>query len=181
MFYLFFSSLENSISSGSSPLIRNKFSVLPSIPTSDPSLSPRSRHVDFNNEQSTEKQNSSHWRSAMLKTRILPKLRPNETELSVVNNNDDDTTPEMTLHDLDLNNSHNLGTRRTRSILRKQAASSCSSELSEISMRRIRSRILTPVSSIIDEIPLGTKSQRLFGGSKCFAEIMNELEEQKQC
>jgi hypothetical protein len=86
----------------------------------------------------------------------------------------------MTLHDLDLNNSHHLGARRTRSILRKQA-SSCSSEVSEISMRRIRSRILTPVSTIIDEMPLGTKSQRLFGGSKCFAEIMNELEEQKQC
>ena len=32
---------------------------------------------------------------------------------------------------------------------------------------------------MIDEIPLGTRSQRLFGGSECFAQIMNELEEQQ--
>jgi hypothetical protein len=173
-------SLENLHSSGSSSPIRNKFSVLPAIQPSDPSLSPRSRHVDFDNEQSIEKQKPSHWRSALSKARVLPKLRQTESELSV--HNDDDAVSELTSIDFDLSSSqkslHRPGARRTRSILRKQI-SSCSSEVSEVTNRRNRNRTLTPSSIIADEIPLGTKSQRLFGGSKCFAEIMNELEEQK--
>ncbi len=32
----------------------------------------------------------------------------------------------------------------------------------------------------IDEIPLGTRSKLLFGGSECFAQIMNELENQNE-
>ncbi|CAF4889323.1 unnamed protein product, partial [Rotaria magnacalcarata] len=67
----------------------------------------------------------------------------------------------------------------TRSILRKQNGSSSSIISTEVDYRRHRSRILTPVSTTIDEIPLGTRSQRLFGGSECFAQIMNELEQQK--
>ena len=113
----------------------------------------------------------------MNKVRILPKLHRKGSDSH--NTNDGDITPEIGMHDLDLNSSHNRRPRaRTRSILRKQT-SSCSSEISEVSQRRNRSRVLSPVSTIVDEVPLGTQSQRLFGGSKCFAEIMNELEEQK--
>jgi len=32
----------------------------------------------------------------------------------------------------------------------------------------------------VDEIPLGTRSKLLFGGSECFAQIMNELENQNE-
>jgi hypothetical protein len=173
-------SLENSVSPGPT---RNKYPVLPAIPSYDPSLSPRSRHVDFDNEQRIGKQKSSHRQSAISKARILPKLRPTERESSV--NNHNEITPDGTPIDFDLSSSqkmfhqNGLTVRHTRSILRKQT-SSCSSIASiDNSHRRNRSRLLTPSSTIIDEIPLGTRSQRLFGGSECFAEIMNELEEQK--
>ena len=170
------SSLENSISSGQSSPIRNRFSVLPTIPSTDPSLSPRSRRVDFDHEQSYSKP-KSHWRTAVPKTRVLPKLR---TDSSVIN--DDRTSPESAITDYDLSNSQKSLPRapavHTRSILRKQI-SQRSSITSETNTRKTRSRIVSPNSTIIDEIPLGTKSQRLFGGSECFAEILNELEEQK--
>lgn len=166
---------------------RNKFSVLPAIQSSQPSTSPRSRRVDFNNEQLTsqtiEKQKSSHWRSSLLKTRVLPKLRRSETESST--NNNHDTAPETPSADLDLLNyqkthHHNVlsSSHHTRSILRKQISSSSSVASTEIDSRPHRNRILTPISTAIDEVPLGTRSQRLFGGSECFAQIMNELEQQ---
>ncbi|CAF2510239.1 unnamed protein product [Rotaria sp. Silwood2] len=179
---------ESIVSSGSSPSTRNKFSVLPAIQSSEHITSPRYRRVDFNNERSNsqfmEKEKPSHWRSAILKARILPKLRPSETDSSIDNHHN--ITPESTPIDLDLSSSqktlhqHGLtSSHNTRSILRKQI-SSCSSVIStEVDSRRYRSRILTPTSTILDEIPLGTRSQRLFGGSECFAEIMNELEQQK--
>ncbi|CAF0866589.1 unnamed protein product [Rotaria sp. Silwood1] len=179
---------ESIVSPASSPSTRNKFSVLPAIQSSERETSPRFRRVDFNNEksnsQSIGKEKSSHWRSAILKARILPKIRPLDTESSIDNRHD--ITPEPTSIDLDLSSSqktlhqHSLaGSHHTRSILRKQI-SSCSSVVStEVDSRRYRSRILTPTSTVIDEIPLGTRSQRLFGGSECFAQIMNELEQQK--
>lgn len=99
--------------------------------------------------------------------------------------NDDRTSPDSALTDLELFSSQktfqrtNAAPSHTRSILRKQT-SQCSSITSETMTRKTRSRIVSPNSAIIDEIPLGTKSQRLFGGSECFAEILNELEEQKR-
>jgi hypothetical protein len=39
---------------------------------------------------------------------------------------------------------------------------------------------MTPSSTAVDEIPLGTRSKLLFGGSDCFAQIMNELEQQNE-
>ncbi|CAF2223315.1 unnamed protein product [Rotaria magnacalcarata] len=179
---------ENIISAEISSPTRNKFSVLPAIQPSEPLTSPRSRHVDFNNEQllsqTIGKQKPSYWRSTMLKTRILPKLRQLDIESST--NNHHDVTPETTPIDLDLSNSQKTlhqhgqsGGHHTRSILRKQNGSSSSIISTEVDYRRHRSRILTPVSTTIDEIPLGTRSQRLFGGSECFAQIMNELEQQK--
>lgn len=69
---------------------------------------------------------------------------------------------------------------QTRSILRKQTSSSSSAgSIDGASMKPSRPGLLTPSSALNDEIPLGTKSQRLFGGSECFAQIMNELEEQQ--
>ncbi|CAF1110711.1 unnamed protein product [Rotaria sordida] len=175
---------ESIVSSGTSPSTRNKFSVLPAIQTSEHIISPRFRRVDFNNEQSIEGQKPSRWRSTILKTRILPKLRPSEIESSIDNRHD--ITPETTPIDLDLLSSQKTlqqhsglpGSYHTRSILRKQTSSCSSVASTEIDNRRYRSKILTPASTIIDEIPLGTRSQRLFGGSECFAQIMNELEQQ---
>lgn len=118
-----------------------------------------------------------------MKTRTLPKLRSSEVESSFDNHYD--IIPENTPIDFDLHSSqknihrNGLGGAHTRSILRKQI-SSCSSIVStDVDYRKSRSRILTPASSVIDEIPLGTRSQRLFGGSECFAQIMNELEQQQ--
>jgi hypothetical protein len=91
-------------------------------------------------------------------------------------------TPESTPTDFDLSHSQRTFQRHgvhTRSILRKQVSSSSSVASTDAGSRRTRGRLLTPASTIIDEIPLGTRSQRLFGGSECFAQIMNELEEQK--
>ena len=51
----------------------------------------------------------------------------------------------------------------------------------DLSQRKTQNRLLTPSStSVTDHLPLGTRSQRLFGGSECFAQIMNELEQQKK-
>jgi hypothetical protein len=177
----FFSSLENLVSPGPPPPTRNKYSVLPAIDTFDQPTSPRSRHVDFDNEltNSHSKQKPTHWRSAISKVRVLPKLRPTETESSV--NGYNDATSEDTAVDLDLSSSQKsafrrgLSTGQTRSILRKQVSSCSSVTSTEVGSRRNRNRIVTPSSTIIDEIPLGTRSQRLFGGSECFAQIMNEL------
>lgn len=168
---MFFFSLEYSVSPGASSPTRNKFPVLPAIQPSNPSLSPHSRRVDFDNEKRLiQKQKPAHWRSAILKARVLPKLRSSLTESSVYDPNN--ITPESTLVDFDLSTSQKISHRTTRSILRKQTSSSSSVASTDISNRKNRR------STIIDEIPLGTKSQRLFGGSECFAEIMNELEEQ---
>ena len=80
------------------------------------------------------------------------------------------------------NTSHRgLTIGQTRSILRKQTSSSSSAASTEITSRKTGSRMLTPSSTIIDDVPLGTRSQRLFGGSECFAQIMNELEQQTDC
>ena len=137
--------------------------------------------MDFNNEQFVTKPKPSHWKSAVSKVRTLPKLRPTEIESS---NNDhhDIVTPGSTPVDFDLLSLQKTFPRNntnTRSILRKQISSSSSVASTDYSYRKPRGRLLTPASTIIDEIPLGTRSQRLFGGSECFAEIMNELEEQK--
>jgi hypothetical protein len=177
----FYFILENLNSSGSSSPIRNKFTVLPAIQSTDTMISPRSRRVDFDNEQFVTKPKPSHWKSAVSKVRTLPKLRPTEIESSI-NDHPDIITPGSTPVDFDLSISQRTLPRNgtnTRSILRKQTSSCSSVASTDYSYRKTRSRLLTPASTIIDEIPLGTRSQRLFGGSECFAEIMNELEEQK--
>ena len=67
--------------------------------------------------------------------------------------------------------------RQTRSILRKQMSTTSSNTSTDTTNRRLP----TPSSSkMIDHVPLGTRSQRLFGGSEYFAQIMNELEQQKK-
>lgn len=112
----------------------------------------------------------------MAKARVLPKLR---TDPSIIH--DDRTSPESLVTDYDLSISQKSLPRaplHTRSILRKQT-SQRSSITSDTNTRKTRSRLVSPNPTIIDEIPLGTKSQRLFGGSECFAQILNELEEQK--
>ena len=156
--FIFFFLLESFLSSNTLVSMRNHHSVLPAIHVSDLATSSRSRHVDFNNEQM---KSSTSNLSSLNKIRTLPKIQPLSTESS---------------HhpiDLDTSSSH----RHTRSILRKQTVSSCSSEISN-DIRKNRSRIITPTSTVVDDIPLGTRSQLLFGGSSCFAQIMNELEQQ---
>ena len=179
-----FSFLENHTLIESSSFIRNKYSVLPAIHHSNHVTSPRSRRVDFNNEkQFVEKQTGSRWQSVTFKARLLPKLRPIEPEVS---NNIYEPTPGNTPAELDLSSSqknlhrNSLTGPHTRSILRKQASSDSSIASTEFDTRKNRNPVLSPVSTSIDEAPLGTRSQRLFGGSEYFAEIMNELEQQSQ-
>jgi hypothetical protein len=91
----------------------------------------------------------------------------------------ENTPPDHELSNAQKNLPQNsLGSGHTRSILRKQTSLTSSIVSSDVGSRRYRNRLLTPASTLIDEIPLGTKSQRLFGGSEFFAQIMNELEEQ---
>ena len=116
----------------------------------------------------------------MKKIRVLPKLRRSDNDSSIITNtniNNDNLALES-----DISNSQRSFQKfqptQTRSILRKQISSTSSVASLDIGYRANRSRLLTPASTIIDDIPLGTKSQKLFGGSECFAQIMNELEEQ---
>jgi hypothetical protein len=166
LFIVFFL-LDDSFSSHGFPSIRNNHSTLPAIQVSDLSTSSRFRRVDFENEQTRAPISDL---SPLNKKRTLPKLQP----LSTYSSN----------HSIDLDSSVSQRqgpvAGQTRSILRKQTVSSCSSVIStEVNTRKTRSRILTPSSTIVDDIPLGTRSQRLFGGSACFAQIMNELEQQE--
>lgn len=158
--------LDDSSSSSNSRL--NHF-VLPSINKSDFSTSSRFRRVDFGGEQtkkSIPEVSLSHWKSISIKTR----LKPITTESSNPSLNLDLSSSQRSLRRNGLLPGH------TRSILRKQPSISSSNT----SHPQLHSRVLTPSSTIRDDIPLGTRSQRLFGGSECFAQIMNELEQQKK-
>jgi hypothetical protein len=149
---------------------RNTNFALPAIHVSDLSTSSRFRRVEFGDEQIKNpipQLSSSHRQSTLNKTR----LKPLSTELS----------HHLPPIDLNLSSSsrtlHQHGHRR--SILRKQNSSS-SSNTTDIINRKVQSRILTPLSKDLGDIPLGTRSQRLFGGSEFFAQIMNELEQQNK-
>ncbi|CAF2496631.1 unnamed protein product [Rotaria sp. Silwood2] len=171
---------DDSCSFNSLTRMNNKHSVLPAINAPNLSTSSRFRRVDFGNEQVKNPVSSpplSRWQSTLMKTRTPPKLQPLLAESN--NNNtkpptDLDASPQQSLR------RHGFVTGHLRSILRKQVSSSQSVTSTEVSMRKMRSQLLTPSSTVLDDIPLGTRSQRLFGGSECFAQIMNELEQQKK-
>lgn len=120
----------------------------------------------------------------MTKVRVLPKLRPSETDSSIITGTEYPLESPLPPTEIDLSHSHRSFPRpaagQTRSILRKQISSNSSVASADIAYRSYRNPLITPASTIVDEIPLGTRSQRLFGGSECFAQIMNELEEQTQ-
>ncbi|CAF1686429.1 unnamed protein product [Adineta ricciae] len=155
--------------------VRNHHFVLPAIHVSDLSTSSRYRHVDFHADQTSRHSPnvpSTHWRSALMKTRVISKLQP-------ISRKSSNNSSPLDMHS---NTSHRgLTIGHTRSILRKQTSSSSSAASTETTSRKTGSRMLTPSSTIIDDVPLGTRSQRLFGGSECFAQIMNELEQQTDC
>jgi hypothetical protein len=127
--------------------------VLPPIHVSDLSTSSRFRRVDFDEK----KRKKSH-----------SKLKPLSIEPS-------NPLPSSSSSSSSRRHAFVVGSQ-TRSILRKQTSISSSSTLTEINHHQK----LTPSSTIINDIPLGTRSQRLFGGSECFAQIMNELEQQEK-
>ncbi|UJR29120.1 hypothetical protein I4U23_010334 [Adineta vaga] len=168
----------------SRPVTRHKLSALPSVHPSEPGVSPRARRVDFDNEQTITKQKSSQNRSILNRKSVLPKIRVNETDSTIsINNEQSDVELDNVPSDLDQFN-FNRNNRRnsaaigqTRSILRKQTITNVSDVSLDVNNRRNRHRLSSPPSTLIDEIPLGTKSQRLFGGSEYFAQILNELEE----
>ena len=143
---------------------RSNQSGLPSIYVTDTTASSsRHRKVDFGREQVRNIRRMPSQSPAN-----KPRLKPMDSFNSSI--------------DLDASlTSQNLRrTTRTRSILRKQNSSSSMNTSTDISQRKGTNQNLTPPSTIItDGIPLGTRSQRLFGGSECFAQIMNELEHQQ--
>ena len=152
---------------------RNNPFALPSIHASDLSTSSRFRRVDFDNEHiknTISQPFSTHARSNSNRSRLKPIP----------------TQPSLPPIDFDLSSSQRSFRRHgghTRSILRKQTISSSTSSntSTDISQRKYgHNRLLSPVSKEFDDTPLGTRSQRLFGGSECFAQIMNELEQQEQ-
>ena len=170
-----FSSCSNSL-----PRLPNKHSVLPGIHFSNLSTSSRSRRVDFGYEKVKNSMHSSrslHPPSMSVKRRTLKKLEPIATE--PLNNQkppviDNDSSSQRSLRP------DGLVAGKLRSILRKQTILSPSVTSTDVSSRKMHSRALTPSSTVLDDMPLGTRSRRLFGGSECFAQIMNELEQQKK-
>lgn len=147
--------------------------VLPSINVTDSSTSSRFRRVDFNDvkiKNTIPERLSSHRRSIF----DIARLKHYSTELS-------NRRPTI---DLDLSRrtlrQQGLLANHTRSILRKQNSSSSSNASTDVTNKKIHSPTFTSLSKDIDETPLGTRSQRLFGGSEFFAQIMNELEEQNK-
>ncbi|CAF0963663.1 unnamed protein product [Rotaria sp. Silwood1] len=171
---------DDSCSSTSFPPIRNKHSILPAINSSGLSPSSRLRRVDFGSEHVKNSVSSSplsRWQSTLTKTRTSTKLQPLVTE---TNNNDTKPPTDFDPSSQKPLRRHGLVAGHLRSILRKQTSSSQSVTSTEVSIRKMRSQILTPSSTVLDDIPLGTRSQLLFGGSECFAQIMNELEQQKK-
>ncbi|CAF4719902.1 unnamed protein product [Rotaria socialis] len=178
--FSFFFTDDFSSSSNSLPRLHNKHSVLPGINFSNLSTSSRSRHVDFGYEKTKNSMHNSrslHPPSKSVKRRTLKKLEPIATE--PLNNQkipaiDNDSSSQRSLRQ------DGLVPGNLRSILRKQTISSPSVTSTDVSSRKMRSRALTPSSTVLDDMPLGTRSRRLFGGSECFAQIMNELEQQKK-
>jgi hypothetical protein len=140
--------------------------------------------VDFDQAQfiikPIEQGKSSHWRSAISKARVLPKIRPSQHDAaeSIVM----DPILEQSAMELDLSSSQRgiqrPGLGQARSILRKQMSSNSSVTSTDISYLINEQCPSTSGSMIANQIPLGTRSQRLFGGSECFAQIMNELQQQ---
>ncbi|CAM4814439.1 unnamed protein product [Rotaria magnacalcarata] len=169
-----------SSSSNLLPRLHNKHSVLPGTNFSNLSTSSRSRRVDFGYEKAKNSMHNSqslHPPSKSVKRRTLKKLEPIATEplsnqkIPVIDN---DSSSQRSLRQ------EGLVAGNLRSILRKQTISSPSVTSTDVSSRKMRSRALTPSSTVLDDMPLGTRSRRLFGGSECFAQIMNELEQQKK-
>jgi hypothetical protein len=152
----------------------NHHFLLPPIHVSDSSTSSRFRRVDFNDEKiknSIPEPSSSHRQSIFNKTQLKPLLTESSNRLPPIDR--DLSSSQRTLRRHGLINNH------TRSILRKQNSSFSSNTSTESTNQKFQSQILTPLSKDLDDAPLGTRSQRLFGGSEFFAQIMNELEEQK--
>ena len=135
--------------------------LLPIISLVDSSTSSsRSRRVDFDDDQTKFK--------APITKRI--RLKPIPADLS---NSPPASSVNSSASSRNFRRHGLAALGQTRSILRKKDSISSST----LSQSKTRSSIS---SSIVDEIPLGTRSQRLFGGSEYFAQIMNELEEQEQ-
>ncbi|CAF1152938.1 unnamed protein product [Rotaria sordida] len=172
-------SFDDSCSTNSFPRIHNKHSVLPEINSSNLSTSSRFRRVEFGHEQIKNPISTSplsHRQPTITRTQASPKLQPLLTE----SNNNTNSSIDLNLYPQRNLRRHGVVAGHLRSILRKQTSSSQSATSTDVSIRKMRSQILTPSSTILDDIPLGTRSQRLFGGSECFAQIMNELEQQKK-
>lgn len=174
---LLFFFIDDSVSSNPIPRIRPNYSVLPGINSSSSSTSSRLRRVDFDNEHVKNPiadSIPSKQKLSSMKTRKVTKLQPLPIEPL-----DDETQTSSNLDFFQANiRREGFVAGNLRSILRKQRSTSTSVASTEISNRKTRSRVLTPSSTVIDNIPLGTRSRRLFGGSECFAQIMNELEQQ---
>ena len=151
---------------------RHRYPILPSIQISDPSS--RYRRVDFDDEKSRNVSPRSNGSK-----RNHPVKLPSLASDSLSTFSSENRSIEFDA--LPPRRRPGLVAVQTRSILRKQATGSLSSVESTDGnfLKPSRARLLTPSSAFIDEIPLGTRSQRLFGGSECFAQIMNELEEQQ--
>jgi len=164
VFLFYFLYVDNSFPSYS----RHNHLALPPIHVSNLSTSSRFRHVDFDNEQ--------------MKNPTPESSTSNKIGLKSLSTESSNILPI----DLDLFSSQRSLRRQglvaghTRSILRKQNSPTSSNISTEIIDQNLHNQILTPPSKILDDIPLGTRSRRLFGGSECFAQIMNELEQQKK-
>ena len=160
------------------PRIHNNHSFLPTIYSSELSTPSRFRRVDFNHQRhknSISNSSSSTWQSSLIKKRSLKKLQLTSTETLP----DTDRTQPINFDLSSQQNSYRnrLITGNLRPILRKTIHSS---PITDNNSEKDSGQMSIPSSAISDDVPLGTKSQRLFGGSECFAEIMNELEQQNK-
>ena len=171
--------------------MRQRPRVLPTIHISDASRSSSTLHrSDFDRENAKDpvnhhpstksQQHSSHGESTDNRTQTLPKVSRLSRGLSQHVSNDVNAVANVDTSSSHRNQRrHGFVAGHARSILRKQASTSCSTESTDAEGRKMHGRLLTSSSTLAGDVPMGTRSQRLFGGSEYFVQILNELEQQQ--
>ena len=169
---------------------RQRSRRLPTIHVSEASRSSSNLHrVDFDNEHAKEPVShypsarghpSSHTESTGNRTQTLPKVSHLSREVSQHVSHDVNSLLHLNATSSHQNQRrHGFVAGHAKSILRKQASTSCPTESTDAEGQRILGRFLASSSILAGDVPMGTRSQRLFGGSEYFVQILNELEQQQ--
>jgi hypothetical protein len=117
-------------------------------------------------------------RSIMMKGQPLVELSSLTSEPSTSCSTDRCSTDYNSLSWQHGSRRNGLVAEHARSMFPKTKSSNSSMTSTDgVRTRHYRDLLFARSSKINDNMPLGTRSQRLFGGSEYFAEILNELED----